>query len=109
MNAHEPVPEDLVPMPEAALLAYISASGIDRTITRLHRNDMAETLARLVTVYSVTDAQVRRVAPAELEGGLFTEGGRVVQFRDGREPIKGLAVPRQALKAAVAALKDAQR
>ena len=109
MNVHEPVPEDLVPMPEAALLAYISASGIDRTITRLHRNDMAETLARLVAVYSVTEAEVRKVAPEELEGGLFMQGGRVVQFKDGREPITGLAVPRQALKAAVAALKDAKK
>ena len=109
MNVHEPVPEDLVPMPEAALLAYISASGIDRTITRLHRNDMAETLARLVPVYAVAGDQVRRVRPEELEGALFTQGGRVVQFKDGREPIMGLAVPRQALKAAVAALKDAKK
>ena len=102
--------EDLVPMPEATLLAYISASGIDRTITRLHRNDMAEILARLVPVYSVSaDGRVRRLEPGELAGGIFSEGGRVVRFSDGREEIGGLAVPRAALKAAVAALKDAHK
>jgi hypothetical protein len=101
--------EDLVPMPEAALLAHLSAFGMDHTISRLHREDMAQTLARLLTVYAVSDDRetVRRLAAADLEGGFFAEGGRVVRFKDRRAPITGLAVTRSALKAAVAAVKDA--
>jgi polynucleotide 5'-kinase involved in rRNA processing len=103
--------EELLPMEEAALLAYISASGIDRTITRLHRNDMAETLARLVTVYSISEdgRRVRRLAPEDLHGGIFADGGRKVSFRDEREPITGLAVTRAAIKAAAGALRNANR
>ena len=102
---------ELVPMPEASLLAYISAFGIDNTITRIHRNDMAESLAQLLTVYAVSDDQqhIRRLAADELCGGIFADGGRVVRFRDEREPISGLAVTREALKAAVAALKDTRK
>lgn len=103
--------EELLPMEEAALLAYISASGIDRTITRLHRNDMAQTLARLVTVYSISEdgRRVRRLAPEDLQGGIFADGGRKVSFRDQREPITGLAVTRAAIKAAAGALRNANR
>lgn len=98
-------------MPEAALLAYISAYGIDSTITRIHRNDMAETLARLLEVYAVSGdgKEVRRVGLHELEGGIFSDGGRVVRFRDERDPIDGLAVTREALKAAVAALRNTRK
>jgi len=103
--------KDLVPMPEAALLAYIAAYGIDNTISRVHRNDMAERLCQLLTVYCVSEdgQQVRIVERAELEGGLFADGGNVVRFRDERPAISGLAVTRTALKAAVAALKDTQK
>jgi hypothetical protein len=102
---------DLVPMPEAALLAYISAFGIDNTITRIHRNDMAETLCQLLAVYAVADdgKTVRRVAPEELQGGIFYDGGAIVRFRDDRDAITGLAVMREALRAAVAALKDTKK
>src|SRR5919108_2282634 len=105
------VPGELVSMPEAALIAYIAAFGIDTTISRLHRNNMAETLSRLLTVYSVSadGASVRKLTQADLRGGSFTEGGRSIRFADEREPISGLAVMRQGLKAAVAALKDAYK
>jgi hypothetical protein len=98
-------------MPEAALLAYLSAFGIDSTISRLHRNDMAETLSQLLTVYAVSEDRQRilRLAAADLEDGIFADGGKVVRFRDERESITGLAVSRTALKAAVAALKDAKK
>jgi hypothetical protein len=110
-SPHDSLLNELVPMPEASLLAYISAFGIDNTITRIHRNDMAESLAQLLTVYAVSDDRqdVRRLAPDELRGGIFADGGRVVRFRDEREPISGLAVTREALKAAVAALKDTKK
>jgi hypothetical protein len=102
---------ELVPMPEAALLAYIAAFGIDNTISRVHRNDMAESLSRLLDVYCISENRqsARRVEKAELEGGIFADGGHIVRFRDQREPISGLAVTRTALKAAIAALKDSKK
>lgn len=108
-EAKERLLADLVPMPEAALLTHLSAFGMDHTISRLHRDDMAQALARLVPVYAVSDDRqtVWSLAAADLEGGFFAEGGRVVRFTDGRPPITGLAVTRSALKAAVAAVKDA--
>jgi len=110
-EARQRLLDDLVPMPEAALLAYLSAFGIDSTISRLHRNDMAETLSQLLTVYAVSEDRktILRLAAADLEGGIFGDGGRVIRFRDEREAITGLAVTRTALKAAVAALKDAKK
>lgn len=110
-EARQALLEELVPMPEAALLAYLSAFGIDNTISRMHRNDMAETLAQLLTVYAVSEdrQRVRQLAAADLQGGIFADGGRVVRFQDARETITGLAVTRTALKAAVAALKDSKK
>jgi hypothetical protein len=110
-QARQAVLNELVPMPEAALLAYIAAFGIDTTISRVHRNDMAETLCRLLTVYCVSEDRqsVRRLGKAELQGGIFANGGHIVRFRDERQAITGLAVTRTALKAAVAALKDTQK
>ena len=98
-------------MPEAALLAYIAAYGIDNTISRVHRNDMAERLCQLLTVYCLSEdrQQVRIIERAELQGGIFADGGHIVRFRDERPAISGLAVTRTALKAAVAALKDTQK
>lgn len=113
MTSADPEPnlDELVPMAEAALLAYISAFGIDNTISRIHRNDMAENLAQILTVYCVSDDRrsVRRLAKEELAGGIFSDGGHVVRFRDARPAISGLAVTRTALKAAVGALKDTRR
>lgn len=111
MEADNPVVDELVPMPEAALLAYLAAFGIDHTISRVHRNDMAETLCKLLPVYSVSEDRksVRRVSEAELRGGIFADGGHIVRFRDAREAMAGLAVTRTGLKAACAALKDTQK
>lgn len=111
MDLEGEVLNELVPMPEAALLAYIAAFGIDNTISRVHRNDMAERLCQLLAVYCVSEDRrsARRVDKAELKGGIFSEGGHIVRFRDEREAIVGLAVMRTALKAAVAALKDTQK
>ena len=103
--------DELVPMAEAAMLAYISAFGIDNTISRVHRNDMAEQLCQLLTVYCISDDRqnVRIVDKPELQGGIFADGGHIVRFRDQRAAISGLAVTRTALKAAVAALKDTKK
>ena len=97
-------------MQEAALLAYLSAFGIDQTISRVDRDDMAEKLAQLLPVYSISDdrSTIRCLTRADLQGGVFVEGGKLLRFTDQREPIGGLAVSRAALKAAVAALKDAK-
>jgi hypothetical protein len=103
--------EELVSMPEAALLAYIAAFGIDNTISRVRRNDMAETLCRLVTVYCVSEDRktLWRLEPSDLDGGIFADGGQLVRFRDQREALAGLAVTRTELKAALAALKDTRK
>lgn len=110
-EAGQQVLDELVPVPEAALLAYIAAFGIDNTISRVHRNDMAERLCQLLDVYCVSEdgKSVRRLDKAELQGGIFADGGHIVRFRDKRKSIRGLAVTRTALKAAVAALKDTQK
>jgi hypothetical protein len=110
-EARQRVINELVPMPEAALLAYIAAFGIDTTISRVHRNDMAERLCQLLVVYCVSEdgQSVRRLDKGALRGGIFADGGHIVRFRDKRESITGLAVTRTALKAAVAALKDTQK
>jgi hypothetical protein len=39
--------------------------------------------------------------------GVFKDGGREVYFADGRETIRGLAVTRTALKAAIEAMRRA--
>lgn len=110
-QARQEVLDELVPMPEAALLAYVAAFGIDNTISRVHRNDMAERLCQLLAVYCVSEDRrsLRRLDKAELRGGIFSDGGHVVRFRDKRKTITGLAVTRTALKAALAALKDTQK
>jgi hypothetical protein len=110
-EVRQQVLDELVPMPEATLLAYIAAFGIDNTISRVHRNDMAELLCQLLAVYCVSEDRksIRRLSKAELQGGIFGDGGHIVRFRDKRETITGLAVTRTALKAAVAALKDTQK
>jgi hypothetical protein len=102
---------ELVPMEEASMLAYISAFGIDITITRIHRNDMAESLTKLLSVYAVSDDRksIRHLSAEDFQGAIFADGGRIVRFRDEREAITGLAVKREALKAAVAALKDTKK
>jgi hypothetical protein len=106
-DARQQLLDELVPLAEAALLAYIAAFGIDTTISRVHRNDMAERLCELLVVYAVSPdrGEVRRLGKGELQGGIFAEGGNLVRFRDRRETIAGLAVTRTALRAAVAALK----
>jgi hypothetical protein len=110
-QATERLLKELVPLQEAAMLAYISAYGIDTTITRIQRNDMAESLSKLLSVYAVSDDRksIRRVGAEDLQGGIFADGGKIVRFRDDREAITGLAVTREALKAAVAALKDTKK
>jgi hypothetical protein len=110
-QARQQVLEEFVPMPEAALLAYIAAFGIDNTISRVHRNDMAETLCRLLSVYCVSEDRqsLWRLEKSDLEGGMFAEGGQLVRFPDEREALAGLGVTRSELKAALAALKDTRK
>ena len=110
-QARQQVLEEFVPMPEAALLAYIAAFGIDNTISRVHRNDMAESLCQLLTVYCVSADRksLWRLDKSDLDGGVFADGGQVVRFGGPREPLAGLGVTRGELKAALAALKNTQK
>jgi hypothetical protein len=110
-QSRQQVLEEFVPMPEAALLAYVAAFGIDNTISRVHRNDMAENLCQLLTVYCVSADRhdLWRLDKPDVHGGVFADGGQVVRFRDQREPLTGLGVTRTELKAALAALKDTRK
>ena len=110
-QARQQVLGEFVPMPEAALLAYVAAFGIDNTISRVHRNDMAETLCQLLSVYCVSaDRQsLWRLEKSDLAGGIFADGGQMVRFRDERPALAGLGVTRNELKAACAALKDTRK
>ena len=63
----------------------------------------------LVAIREATEAYARLVVPRtavgaeELRRGKFMEGDRMLAFRDGREPLRDLAVERAALEAALGA------
>lgn len=62
-------------------------------------NGIAHAMAGLVPVfaYEKDPASVRRLSEEELEKGLFTEGGRIMMFLDGRASIRTFAVSAEAL------------
>jgi hypothetical protein len=97
---------DLVAMPIAATLAYLRLTGRNDKVTEAQMDAMAAELARLITVYSVSDSRdsVQALGPDDTQGGRFRQAGKVVEFDDGRR-IGGLAVTRTSLDAAIEALK----
>jgi hypothetical protein len=90
-------------MAEAVLMAHYATASGTAAGSDLRRNTMAATLAKVVQVFSLSEDRqtVRPLSAAELRGGSFIDGGRVITFQDGREPITGIAVTRRALKAAI--------
>lgn len=98
---------DLVSLAEAAVTAYMHTAGPATTLSELQRNDMGERLARVLTLYSISDDResVRALTAADLEGGTFSQGARIITFRDGRPPIANLAVTRTSLKAAIGRMR----
>ena len=97
---------ELVSMPVAAALAYIRITGRNEKLSDAQMEAMAGELARLITVYSVSDSRdsVQALGPDDTQGGRFRQAGKVVEFDDGRK-IGGLAVTRTSLDAAIEALK----
>jgi hypothetical protein len=92
---------DLVAIREATE-AYARVVVPDTPVLDVHRDCLAEALCHRLTLYSVSDgAAVRPVGAEELSRGRFMEGARVLVFRDGREPLRNLAVERSALDAAL--------
>ena len=98
--------ESYASMAEAAIFAYLQTVGPATTISEAQRNEMADLLARMVTLYSLSgDGSARALDAEEVRDGQFSEGGRTLRFRDGRTPISGIAVTRTSLQAAVEAMK----
>ena len=98
---------ELVSMPVAAALAYIRLTGKNEKLSDAQMEAMAAELARLITVYSVSEKRdsVRALGPDDTQGGRFRQAGKTVEFADGRKKITGLAVTRTSLDAAIEALK----
>ena len=85
-------------MPIAAALMYRRMTGNKPAAVRERERDcMAQVLAARLIVYSST----RPVSAAELRLARFAEGGATLAFRDHRAPVRGLAVKREALRAAM--------
>jgi hypothetical protein len=101
--------KELVPMPMAATLAYIRTTGATGKVSEPQMIAMAAELARLITLYSVSDSpkSVIALGPDDTQGGRFKNAGKVVEFSDGRR-ITGLAVTRTSLNAAIDALARAK-
>lgn len=101
--------KELVPMPMAATLAYMRTTGVTAKVSEPQMIAMAGELARLITLYSVSDSPKSVVAlgPDDTQGGRFKNAGKVVEFSDGRR-ISGLAVTRTSLNAAIEALARAK-
>jgi hypothetical protein len=103
------LPNDLVPMPMAATLAYLRTSGTKGKVSEPQMDAMAGELARLITLYAVSESpkSVIALGPDDTQGGRFKNAGKVVEFSDGRT-ITGLAVTRTSLNAAIDALTRAK-
>lgn len=101
------IPNDLTMLGEAAVLARLRVKGPTSGFTVAVLNRYAQALSRLATIYAVSEdrAHIRALAPRDLEGGKFRDGGREVVFNDGRAKIGRLAVRLRELHPAIAALK----
>jgi hypothetical protein len=105
-EARHNVLDELVAMPMAATLAYIRTTGTNVKVSDSELDGMAQELARLITLYSVSEDRqsIVTLGPDDTQGGRFKKAGKVVEFSDGRSAITGLAVTRTSLNAAIDAL-----
>jgi hypothetical protein len=98
---------ELVAMPMAATLAHIQTTDAIRgRVTESQMDAMAAELARLLTLYAISDSRdsITALGPDDTQGGRFKSAGKEVEFFDGRT-ITGLAVTRTSLNAAIDALR----
>jgi hypothetical protein len=97
-----------IPMSVAAAILYRAFLGINevpaKTEDDLERriDEAAHTVSVAIRVYRMDLADPVEIAKATLVEGLFTNGGRRLQFRDGRPPIESLGVNRIDLDQALA-------
>lgn len=99
---------DFITLNEAASMAHLHMmrDRLDTTIPDAQLNAVANTLARLVTLYSMSDdwTTVRSLTAEEIRGGVIAGGGQMIGFKDGRPSIFGLVITRTSVKAALQAL-----
>lgn len=94
---------ELVFMYLAATWAHARTTGRSVKATDAELERLAQKLARLATLYSVSRDRRSIVAlgPHDTHGGRFRMAGNVMEFRDGRSAITGLAVTLTSLNAAI--------
>lgn len=99
---------DFITLTEAASIAHVHMmrGRLDTTIPDAQLNALANTLTRLITLYSMSDdwTSVRSLTAEDMRGGLIAGGGKIIKFQDGRPAIFGLVITRTSLKAALEAL-----
>lgn len=98
-----------VTMAEACLLGCMETSASKANkFSEEELNKMAGLFSGLVSLFSVRDTRdtVELVKSERLRGGTFKDGGRVIVFIDGRQPLEDLVMTRTAFKAALQILKD---
>jgi hypothetical protein len=69
---------------------------------------MAKKLSHALTLFTFAADHPQPMRPLgvdEISGGTFTYGGDVITFKDGRAPLRGIAVTRTAFHAAIEAIK----
>jgi hypothetical protein len=95
--------DELVFMYVAATWAHARTTGRNVKATEPELDRLAQTLARLATLYSVSEDRKSIVAlgPHDTHGGRFKMAGKVMEFRDGRSALIGLAMTLTSLNEAI--------
>jgi len=95
--------DELVFMHVAATWAHARTTGRNVKASEAELDRLAQKLARLAALYSVSEDRKSVVALGahDTRGGRFRMAGKVMQFRDGRSTIIGLAVTLSSLNAAI--------
>ena len=101
------VPDDLVGMRDAVEETCLQMVGRRTAIPDMDRNSVADILSRRTALYSVSNdgRTVRALSAEEVRSGRFIDGGQVLAFRDRRDAVRGLAVRRLDLAAAIEAMR----
>jgi len=100
-----------IPLPIAAAIVFRSFPDACRlppkTAEELEKrmDESARAVSIALRVYRLDLADPVQIHPATLSGGIFTDGGRVLRFRDGRPPIEPLGVNRLDFDAALASAR----
>lgn len=95
--------DELIFMHVATTWMHARTTGRNVNPSESELDRLAQKLARLATLYSVSEDRKSIVALGshDTHRGRFKMAGRVMEFRDGRSAITGLAVTLTSLKAAI--------